>query len=177
MKTLSATPLHPEAPCSISSFEQTRKSFLPRCHVTHNLLGLWSPLSRSHDTSHFITLLGRMSPLPHSGTHLKQPIGGYVLSYVGLVYSWEWTFGAGMLSWKMLCWLLPNASLWTGKGRTPWTLHMFLSFIVIPGLYSTLLTLTSCSWWCYHLMVKDNCSMFWFYIWVWSLAPLDTISF
>lgn len=144
IKTLSPTSLHPEAPCSISSFEQ-KENFLPMCHDTHNLSGLWPSLSRPHDTSHFITVLGQLSTLAPSGARLKQPFGDYVLSHVGLVYFWEGTFGAGVLSWKMLCWLLPNALLQTGKGRRPWTLHMFLSFIVIAGLYSALLSLTSCS--------------------------------
>lgn len=142
-------------------------------------MGLWPSLSISHDFSHFITFPEELSPPLPGRTHLKQVLGDYYISYLRLVFSWEWIFGVGMLSLLRDTMLVIPKCFVINRRREEAlkSLHVINFYSVMPALKSTLLNLTSCSWWWYHVTVKGNCFVFWFYIWVWSLPPLDRISF
>lgn len=87
--------------------------------------------------------------------------------------------GSAFSLWRCYAgWLFSSALLQTGEGRMPWALYTWLIFILSYQPYIHLCWLSNIvSWWCYHLRVKGNCFVFWFYIWVRSLAPWDRISF
>lgn len=89
------------------------------CQVINTLLGLCTSLSGPRDTSYFITSLGQLSPCPASRTAPQTASGDYgAISYVGLIFSGEWTFGAGVLSFfrdTMLA--IPKCLVSVGEGR------------------------------------------------------------
>lgn len=128
----------------VSHQPNQNKIFLSMCHITHTILSLWPLLSRLNDTSSFITFQGQLSPLPPGCTHLKQSLGDYNLSYVGLVFSWEWTFGVGGLSVFGDAMLAGYSQISVVNSRQEEVLnssHVINFYSVLPALYSTLLTL------------------------------------
>lgn len=178
MKTLSPL-LHAlkllEASCSP---EQTENLSYP-CAMLHKTFWVFDHHCLDHMTSHISSSSRTTVPTPtQSYTHHQRHLGDCGL-YVGLVSSWEWILGAGVLS--VFGDAMPSyfqiLSYKREKEGGLDSLRVVNFYSVTPALYSTLLTATSCGWWWYHLIVKGNCSVFWFYVWIWSLAPLDRISF
>lgn len=139
--------------------------------LPHSLLGRWPSLAGLHDTNYLSNLQEEISHLlkavlwllTHPSNPTQTPASPQITN-----------------TW---CWLspLPGVKMAVPKpfavSRGPWTQGLIFAPCPSSPVFDTADSQTPCNWWYCHLTLKDNCSLFWFYIWMEALTLWDRISF
>lgn len=166
MKTLSPL-LHTSKLLKAScSPEQTENLSYP-CVMLYKTFWVLDPHCLDHMTSHISSSSWTTAPIPTQTYTLSEaPWRLWPLCCSGFLLRMDpWSRGAFCLWRCYACHIISKYFLTNGRRKVALNSSRIVNFYsVTPALNSTLLTVTSCGWWWYHLIVKGNCSVFWFYV-------------
>lgn len=165
----------------VFSYSKTKPFLLPPSPtpmpLPHSLLGRWPSLASLHDTNYLSNLQDEISHplkavlwlLTHPSIPTPTPASEGLSSQI----TNTWCSLSPLQGVKMA---VPKPCVVSRGLWTPYTGLIFASCPSSP-VFDTADSQTPCTWWCCYLMLKDNCSVFWFYIWMETLTLRGRISF